>query len=159
MLFSLWSSPNHIPIKSRGLIKKTCHWKPYMVHGEHRDSLLNSNHKFQPLCDNFKIKFVSTEGVWVWSGLLFMFFDFYKLVLHNETCVAFANLRWRITKPDFLWLGSCFWKCLLLISSLNIQILPLVFISECRVVVNTIGRHSPIFFKYVSLWCLLVHPH
>lgn len=36
--------------------------------------------------------------MWVFFGGFFLFFNFYKLDSHNETSVALANLRRRISK-------------------------------------------------------------
>ena len=102
-------------------------------------------------------------GMWVWFGLIFMFSNFYRLDLHNKTCVAWANPQWNIcknrienrTSPYVVMgtRGACF-----LIFELDTQVLPIVFIIECRVLIN-IWRCSPISIKHVSLWYLLFHPH
>ena len=51
-------------------------------------------------------------------GFLFcMFFNFYPSDLHNETCVALANLRWSIINKNwiecqtFLWFSYGYLKC------------------------------------------------
>ena len=39
-----------------------------------------------------------SSNVWMLFGLFFMFSNFYWFTLHNQTCVALANLRWSMTK-------------------------------------------------------------
>ena len=39
----------------------------------------------------------SQNPKWMLFGLFFMFSNFYRLHLRNETCAALANLRWSIT--------------------------------------------------------------
>ena len=66
------------------------------------DSGINTGHLLHLHQDSLRIKGSQkplTWGLWVFIGFLFcMFFNFYPSDLHNETCVALANLRWSIKK-------------------------------------------------------------
>ena len=55
MMFSLWSSPNHIPIKHRGPIKQTSHLRPislYIIPSPHL-LVLATNERFPPARGTF----------------------------------------------------------------------------------------------------------
>ena len=122
-------------------------------------------------------------GMWVLFDSSFVFSNSYRLDSHDETCVALANLRWRVNKnwvetrtsPDLVWIrvtglisylntqetrtspDLVWFRVTGLISYLNTQVLPIVLIIKCGVV-NQIWRHSSISSQHVCLWCLFFVP-
>ena len=81
-----------------------------------------------------------------------------KLVLHEQIYDETYAIKISHWKSNFPWFSYGYRKCMFVVLKLETKVLPIVFTVECRVVIN-IWRHSPIFLKHVSLWCLLSDPH
>ena len=72
-----------------------------------------------------------------------MFSNFYRIDLHNKTCVTLSNLcrsigRNQIENRTSLDFVMVFESARLFIAQLNTHVFVAVFIIECRFVVNTI---------------------
>ena len=96
---------------------------------------------------------------------VFMFSDFYRLDLLNRTRIALAKFvmkhqkkrkkkKKKMLKMDWKWGLPWFsygcQKCMFcwLLDVMHSQVLPIVFIIECRIVV-IIWRPSPVFFEHI----------
>jgi hypothetical protein len=98
-----------------------------------------------------------------YSVCFFMFSVVLKLNLHNETCAAWANLRWRIRKKshwnsDLPWCSYGYRKCTFVRFIQNTEVLSIVFTVACGVDYKT-WRLNLISFKHVTLWCLFFGLH
>ena len=107
--------------------------------------------------------FTWTQIMWVIFDLFVMFANFYKLGLHVNACVAFANLQWNVKKHQTSHdLVIVYWKCMFVGSLIITWVPPLLFPScvhfKCGVV-KTFCRCSQISFEHVSLRCVSYDPH
>ena len=94
-------------------------------------------------------------------GVIWFLFHVLQLLmiklLPNETCVALANLQRSITKNliehwtshDVL---NSYWKCMFVDSFTELIGPQLCSLLSVESLIES-GRHSPISFKHVSLWC------
>ena len=101
--------------------------------------------------------------------------NFYRLDLHNKTCIALANPQWNLLHRKTCvalsnlqrnicknWIENRTslenWKGMFVDFLIGHIGPPIVFTIMCRIVVK-IWRRSVVYFKHVSLWCLLFDPH
>ena len=94
----------------------------------------------------------------VFSSSFSLFCNFYRLNLHNETCVALASISasW-IQNQTFFDLIVVIGSVGLVIIKLDTSVIPIVLNTESKVV-KKICRRSLISFKHVSLWYLIIDP-